>query len=435
MLFRDITLVGEGYEVQEHRYLATRGNRIESIASEAPAEYEGEVYEGRNKVLLPGFYNLHCHVPMTLIRGYGEGLPLHRWLHERMFPFEALMTAEDMYWGTLLGMAEMLRSGAVSFTDMYMELEGICRAVDEAGMKANLSHGTNGFSEEDRFRDSNGWRGTQTALNYVKGAGHDRIVPEVSIHAEYTSQERILRDVADFALENGLRAHIHLSETMSEHEECKRRRGGRTPAEWFRHCGMFRAPTTAAHCVWLEGDDFSILAEDGVTVAHCPSSNLKLGSGIANVKKMLNYRVRVAIGTDGAASNNNLNMLEEVNLASLVQKGVNADPLFLGPKQMLELACRNGALAQGREDCGCIRVGNRADLVVYDLDRPYMRPVFDPLSNVLYAAEADAVLLTMVDGRVLYRDGAYPTIDLEQALFHAERIKGEKLAVLEKKGE
>lgn len=430
MLFRDITLIDDAYQVQEHQSIVTDGTTISYIGTNPPADYQGDVYDGRGKVAMPGFFNLHCHVPMVLLRGYGEGLPLHRWLHERVFPFEDTMTAEDMYWGALLGMAEMLRSGAVSFTDMYMEMESLCRAVEQVGMKANLSHGTNGFVSSTRFPDTNGWKGTQALLSYVKTADHDRIIADMGLHAEYTSHEQLVLEVADFARENQLRIHVHVSETQSEHDACKERRAGRTPLQWLEHCGVLQVPVTAAHCVWVEETDLEILARNNVTVAHCPSSNLKLGSGIAPIRRMLEKGVQVGIGTDGAASNNNLNMLEEITLASLLQKGANHDPLCMDPVQMLTLACRNGALAQGREDCGSIREGNRADLVIFDLEKPCTQPVYDTLSNILHAAQADAVCLTMVDGKVLYRDGEYTTLDIEKILYHAAQIKKQKLQML-----
>ena len=433
MLFKDITIIDENYAAQEHMNICTDGNTITYIGKELPENYTGEVYDGKNKVAAPGFFNVHCHVPMSLIRGYGEGLPLDRWLFEKMFPFEALLTPEDMYWGALLGISEMISSGAVSFTDMYMEMEAITKAVEQSGMKANLSHGcSSGFEEGIKFKDVNGWKGIHYLMDYVKTSGHDRIAGDASIHAEYTSNAGFVREIAEFAKEKNLRMHLHLSETKKEHEECKQRRNGMTTAQWFESLGVFEVPTTAAHCVWIEGEDFDILARNGVTAVHCPSSNLKLGSGIAPVRKMLESGVRVAIGTDGAASNNNLNCLEEVNLASMLQKGAAMDPLFMGTAQTMELACKNGALSQGRANCGSIKVGNRADIVVYDLDKAHMQPVYDVLANVLYSAQSDDILLSMIDGKVVYKNKEFTNIDIEKVKYNAERIAKEKLSTLAK---
>jgi len=432
VLFKNITVIDENYEARLNYYLAVKGNTIEYIGPERPFGDWGEEYDGSRKAAMPGYFNIHCHVPMTLLRGFGEGLPLDRWLKERVFPFEALLTGEEMYWGAMLGIAEMLKSGAVSFTDMYMELPDLCRAVEESGIKANLSNGTTGFSPDDRFKDGKAYRELKYMMEYTAAQSHDRIIADASLHAEYTSHELLVRDVAEFAKENGLRLHLHLSETKNEHEECKLRRNGMTPAQWFRHCGVLDVPVTAAHCVWVENEDMEIMANHGVTAAHCPTSNLKLGSGIAQVQAMLQKGIHVGIGTDGASSNNNLNVHEEVNLASLLQKGILRDPSAMNPQETLRAACLNGALSQGRKDCGCLKAGNRADIVVYDMDKPHLQPAFDVLSNILFSAQSDDIVLNMVDGKTLYRDGELTTIDLEQVKYHVNHIarqRGSQLGV------
>lgn len=419
MLFERITLIDENYLEKPDMYIQTEGNRIVYIGEERPKDYAGEVYDGRNKAALPGFYNIHCHIPDTLLRGYGEGLPLHRWLTEKMFPFEAKLTEEDVYWSSLLGACDLIRGGAASFSDMFYKLPSIEQAVRDSGLKANLSFGVSALPGLDSYREYDAYRETEALRRRLQTAGDDRIRVDVGLHAEYTSNEGLMREVADYAREAGLQVHLHLSETKKEHEECKLRHGGLTPAALARKVGLFDQPAIAAHCVWIEGEDFEILREKGVTVAHNPSSNMKLGSGFAPVKKMLESGIRVGIGTDGAASNNNLNMLEEVTLASMIGKGITGDATFLGPRQLLELSCRSGARAQGREDCGAIRVGNRADIVVYDLDKPHLQPVHSVLPNLFYAADASDICLNMIDGEVVYRDGALTRIDEERVMAEA----------------
>lgn len=432
MLFRDITLLDENFCIKRHQNVVTEDSRITYIGSEAP-QYDGFVFDGRGKVALPGFYNIHCHVPMTLLRGYGEGLPLHRWLTERVYPFEALLTDDDVYWGSLLGCAELLRSGCVSFTDMYMRPESISRAVMECGIKANLSNGSLTFNANAHYGPGcKDYDAMESFLSLLSKAERPdgRVRADASLHAEYTSHEAFVREVAAYAKERGLRMHLHLSETQKEHEECKARHGGLTPAAYLEKCGAFDVPTTAAHCVWVEDADMDILARHGVTVATCTSSNLKLGSGIARIKELTQRGVRVGIGTDGASSNNNLNMLEETTLCSMLHKGVNRDPMFLDAAETLRMACQNGALSQGREDCGCLKVGNRADIAVFRMDSPHMQPVYDEAANVLYAAGAEDVCLTMVDGQVVYHDGVYSHIDIERVLHEVGRIRDEKLKLL-----
>lgn len=430
MLFRDITLIDENYTAKAHKNILVENGLIKAITDEIPKDYMGEIYDGQNKIAAPGFFNSHCHVPMSLLRGYGEGLPLHRWLEERMFPFEALLSEEDIYWGSLLGISEMLASGVSSFTDMYFHMSAVARAVTESGIKANLCYGTSAGPEGDCTVDiSTRFAGTQELMQFAKTTG-GRIIADAGLHAEYTSGPLLGRAVAEFAKENHLRLHLHLSETQKEHEESKERHG-MTPAKWFASLGLFDVPVNAAHCVWVEPEDIALMAEYGVTAVHCPSSNLKLGSGFAPLPALRAGGVRVAVGTDGAASNNNLNMLEEVNLAALVQKGVWRDPLFLSMSDVFEMACYNGALAQGRADCGVIKVGNRADIIVYNTDVPHMQPVIEPVSNILYSAQQGDIVLNMIDGKVVYKNGEYTAIDIEKVKYHAKHIAADKLSQLQ----
>ena len=422
MLFRDITLLDCNYEARSHQNVLVRGEKIVYAGPEMPSA-EGElIYDGRGRLLVPGFFNMHCHVPMTLLRGYGEGLPLRRWLTEKMFPFEATLTPEEIYWGALLGIAEMVAGGTVSFTDMYLDTDRIFDAVEESGIKANLSSSAmDPARSKSHYRELPAFAHTKYLMDRVRAAAHDRIHAEVAIHAEYTTTERIVSEAAAFAAENKMSVHLHLSETEAEHAEC-RKRHGLTPAAWFDQMGAFEVPVTAAHCVWLEEADMALLADRGVTAVNCPSSNLKLGSGIAEVERMRRLGIRVAVGTDGAASNNNLDMLEEINLASLLQKGYYRDPVAADGRAMLQIACATGAAAQRRPDCGSIRAGNRADLTVVDLWRPHLQPVHDPTANLLYSARSSDIVMTMVDGRILYKDGDFLTIDVEKVMAKVKEI-------------
>lgn len=429
MLFNRISVVDDNFIIRRDMYLVTNGSRIEYMGKEKPLNYEGEVYNGENKVVLPGFVNNHCHVPMTLLRGYGEGLPLHRWLTEKMFPFEAKLTGEDIYWGSLLGIAEMVKSGVVSFTDMYFEIELMAQAVSESGIKVNLSHGLSYNSKKPSIFELQGYKDTERMLDIASRDKTGRLKIDIGLHAEYTSRESLVREVAHYARERNLIVHTHLSETQGEHDNCKLKYG-KTPAEYFAECGLFDQPTTAAHCVWVEDSDIEIIKSKGVVPVHCPSSNMKLGSGFAPIKQMIEAGIPVTIGTDGASSNNNLNMVEEIYLAAMINKGSTQDPEFMYPAQLLKLATINGAWAQGREDCGSIKVGNKADLVVFDMDKPHLQPVFDELANILYSGQSDDICMTMIDGQIVYKDGEFKTIDIEKVMHKAVGIKERILSEL-----
>lgn len=426
-VFRGVSYVTPAGEIRHGVDIRVEGGRIASISESSGGQ--GGRGSGTGTLLLPGFYNIHSHVPMTLLRGYGEGLPLSEWLFGKMIPFEQKLSDEDCYWGALAGIAEMIASGTVSFTDMYMHMPGIVRAVEESGIKANLSHGFSQARPGDSFLDSNARRGTDFTRQAAARIPDGRLVADASLHAEYTTREdRAVRELAEWCAGNGMRMHVHISETRKEHEECKARRGGRTPAAFLADCGLFDSPTTAAHCVWVEESDLDIFADKGVTVAHCPSSNLKLGSGMANMARCLDRGIRVGIGTDGAASNNNLDMLEETRLAGLLQKGVSGDSSRFGPGELLRMACRFGADAQGRTDCGEIRVGAWADIVAYDLGGVHLHPAHDLLSNIFFSAAAADIRTVMVNGRVLYQDGEFTTIDISRVIAEVDRIAAKHAA-------
>lgn len=395
--------------------------KIAEITEKLQEETGAEVVDCKGNLLIPAFYNTHCHAAMTLFRGYGEDLPLQRWLEERIFPAEEKLTHRSVRVATTWAIAEMLKSGIASFSDMYMFEDAVAEAVLETGIKANLSRSIVSFDPEINIRADSRFAETQELIRAYRDADDGRIRTDLSLHAEYTNVPRACRDLAAYGVEEGLGMQIHLSETEKEHLEC-RARHGKTPARFFADLGVFELPTTAAHCVWLEDEDIALLAEKGVSVAHNPVSNLKLGSGVMPLKKLLDAGVNVSLGTDGVASNNRLDVLREMQTAAILHKGITRDPAVTQARQMLTLATRNGALAQGRPDCGEIRVGYRADLVLIDRYAIHNQPVYDDYAMLAYSAERSDVLFTMVDGRILYKNGEYTSIDEERLTAEAREV-------------
>ena len=420
MLFKQINILDENLKLQEDCYVAVRNGKIVSISAQRPAgEWERE-YDGRGKLLMSGFYNAHAHSPMTLMRGYGENLKLQDWLNKKIFPFEAKLDGNAVYWGTMLALAESFRFGIVSTSDMYYFCDDMVRAVEESGAKANISRSITSFAEGS-VKNNDSYREAEALIRDYHGAAEGRILIDASIHAEYTNTVTSITEVADLAKKYGVNMHVHVSETKQEHEECKARHGGRTPAQLLCDLGAFDTRTTAAHCVWAEEEDIEIFSEKGVTVATCPVSNLKLASGVCNVPALMKKGVNVAVGTDSVASNNSLNFIEEMKFFALLNKERRNDPTLITPKETLRAAARAGALSQGREDCGVLAVGRKADLTVLDIGQPHMRPVHNLANNIVYSASGSDVVLTMADGRVLYRDGDFFTIDVEKAAAETER--------------
>ncbi len=430
MLFKDIAIIDENLDYQQHRWVGVIGDTIDYIGETEPADAAkyGEVYEGEGRLLMPAMYNAHTHAPMTLLRGYAENLPLQAWLEQKCWPFEGKMNGDDNYWATMLSCAEMARYGTVSFSDMYYFTPERARAVDESGMKANLCTSPLAF-EPKPIQEYPVFDEMEDGIANVDGMGDGRIKFEGCIHAEYTNNDVTAKSVFDWAKEKQTRLHVHVSETKSEVEDCRGRHDGKSPVQWLDSLGAFDVPFVAAHCVWVDDDDIALMAEKGVTVVHNPASNMKLSSGFAPVTKMIEAGVNVALGTDGMASNNNHDMFQDMYLMAMLPKGSLLDPTAITPKQAFSAATRAGALAQGREDCGLLKQGFKADLCVLDVTGPSWCPVNDMLTNVVYAGHGSDVVLTMCDGKVVYRDGEWPTIDLDavkaQVVERTQRIQAE----------
>ena len=420
MIFENVAVLKADGTYRPSCYVGIRGAYICYVGDAPPAEDYGERVDGKDLLLMPGFVNAHTHVAMTLLRGYGEDLPLQSWLFDRIFPFEDKLSAEAVYWGSLLGIAEMIMTGTTSFTDMYYFCDDTVRAVLESGIKANIGRGISCFDETKRLADLPAFHETNALIAQYHGAADGRILVDVAPHAEYTTRPDILADAANLAAKHDLRMHIHLSETVDEHKACVGRHG-KTPARLLEEVGMLSRPLTVAHGVWLTDDDVACLSQHDVTLAHCAKSNLKLASGVAPVDKYRRTGLSVAIGTDSAASNNALDMLDEMRVAALLAKGVGLRADALPAADVLNMGTRVGALSQGRDDCGDIAEGYRADFVVMNTTDIGLCPQHAPLSNVLYGAGSRAVAMTVVDGRILYRNGEFLTLDMERVRFEVQR--------------
>lgn len=413
MLFKNISIIDENLDHKENMYVATEGGKITYVGSIMPESYVGDEYDGSGKLLMSGFYNIHSHSPMSLLRGYGENMTLSDWLNKRIFPFEAKMNAADNYNGSLLSIAEMIRGGVVSNSDMYYRTPSLIRAARESGFKTNLSVPVLCF-DDSSLRDL-------PVFSEMTSMDEDGILVkcEYSIHAEYTSTPKVVRELAERAMLDKKSIHVHLSETKNEHEECIARHG-MTPTAYFESLGVFNVPTTAAHCVWADENDIEIMSKNGVTVACNPTSNMKLASGFANVKLMLEKGVNVGLGTDGSASNNTLDMINELKMFALIYKGISGDPTVVTPKQSLAAATVNGAKAQRRQG-GLVKEGYDADLIVLDTTRENYTPVHEMINNVVYSSNSRDVVLTMINGKVVYKNGEFMTIDLEKAKYEAKK--------------
>ena len=410
---------GGGYRWLKNAYLGIDGSVIDYIGESRPAAPYGREKDMSGRLLAPGLINCHGHTAMTLLRGVGSDLPLQEWLFEKMMPIEDKFTARDIQVGNALALLEMISTGTTSYSDMYFHADTAVENAVAAGIKANLCRPNQCFNPEETYAQNTRAQESIQLFKACNGMADGRILIDFAIHAEYTNFPHIVEAYSADCKALGGRMHIHLSETKKEHDECVAKYG-KTPARWFNDLGTFDSPTFAAHCVWVTEEDMALMKEKGVSPVHNPTSNMKLGSGFAPIPRMLELGLNVALGTDGAASNNNLNMMEEMHLAAVLHNGFTQDPTLMKPAQVLNMATRNGARLQGRGDTGALEVGKKADIIAIDLTRPHLFPNIDPLALMTYSAQGSDVVMTMVDGRILYENGEFLTLDADRILHAAK---------------
>ncbi len=414
-LFSNVTVVtmDEELRVLFSAFVGVTEGKISYLSKTAPQEQPKEIINGEGMVLMPGLINCHTHLPMSPLRGYADDVDLQTWLNDYIFPREDRLDGRSVKAATLLSIAECLRFGTTSVSEMYYFCDDIAQAVAESGIKANISRAITHFGEDFDFEKDTRCQEMVELVDKWHNYDNGRIKIEASIHGEYTSHHEVWDAVSEYAINEGLGMHVHLSESKKEHEECKDRHG-LTPTQVFDCHNVFHAPAIAAHCVWLEPEDMKILAKRKTTAVHCPVSNLKLASGCADVTAMIKAGMNVALGTDSNASNNNLDMFEEIKAATLMAKGKSLEPTALPAPAVLMMATVCGARAQHREaECGMIKVGMDADLIMLDFTQPHLMPCHNVMSHLAYCVSGHDVVMAMVRGKILYAAGKYTTIDLE----------------------
>ena len=384
--------------------------RIENILPSGTAQGE-MIFDGKGRtVALPGLANTHTHVSMTLLRGLGEELPLMEWLHKKIFPVEEKLEARHIRSGADLGILEMIAGGVTAFADMYYFMDEVAEAVLASGVRAALSRGLPG-DDAAKLAEN-----VKLARDYDGREG--RIKVQLGPHAPYTVPRDALKKIADTAKEHGLGVHFHWLETKGELESFENEYKVK-PIDYLEQAGLLGVKELVlAHSVWFPVDELPRVKCDNVTLVHNPKSNLKLGSGYAPVREMLELGVCVALGTDGAASNNRLDVWDEMRTAALMHKGYHLDPTLLSARQVLKMATVNGVRAMGFHDVGLLKAGAPADIILIDTDQPQY--VGMNLANVpefiVYAGSSRDVVGTMVAGRLLYKNGDFLTLDRGEIL-------------------
>jgi 5-methylthioadenosine/S-adenosylhomocysteine deaminase len=412
-----LVTMNDAMEVIEDGAVAIAGGRILELGRTAKirAGHPGaELIAEEHGLIMPGLVNTHTHAAMACFRGLADDLPLMQWLQEYIFPVEAKLTSEIVYHSTLLSLCEMIKSGTTSFCDMYLFAADVARAAGQSGMRAWIGEVLYDFPSPNYGEIDNGFAYAEKL--FAQYAGHDRITVTVDPHAVYTCSPPLLQKLGRMADEHQALYVIHLSETRDEVAACNERYGC-SPVVHLENLGLLNERVVADHCVMVTDDEIRLLADRGVKVAHCAESNMKLASGTAPVPRMLAAGIRVGIGTDGSASNNDVDMFGEMNSVAKVHKTAAMDPTTMDAVTILHAATRGGAEVLGTgSQIGSLEPGRKADIIVLDMNRPHLTPVYNPLSHLVYAARGSDVIHSVIDGRIVMRDRRLLTLDEKEIL-------------------
>ncbi|WHX47335.1 amidohydrolase [Paenibacillus woosongensis] len=399
-------------------YMLVEDDLITYIGSERPEGSENaEVMDGKGLLFLPGLINTHGHAAMSLLRGYGDDMVLQKWLQEKMWPMEAKFTRNDVYWGTALSVLEMIKGGTTTFLDMYDHMDKVAQVTEESGIRGVLMRGAIGLCPPDVQKQK-----LDEAVAFARnwhGKADGRITAMISPHAPYTCPPDYIEQFVQAAHDLDLPMHTHMSETQAEVEQNVADYGAR-PVEHLLKLGMFSRPTLLAHGVHLTDEEIEVLAAHKVAISHNPGSNLKLASGVARVPELLKAGVTVSLGTDGAASNNNLDMFEEIRLAALIHKGVSGDPTAVPALEALRMGTEYGAQSVFLNNTGKLAAGMKADFIALNTEQAHFVPRTDYVSHVVYSAGPKDVEHVWVDGKQIVKHGACLTLDEERIRHEAQ---------------
>lgn len=413
ILIKNASILNPVKEFKGKKDVLIKNDLIFEINDEISDNNVDKVIDATDKILLPGFVNTHTHLSMTLFRGLADDLALDEWLNDNIWPMEANLNENYCYIGALLGAVELIKSGTTTFSDMYFYMEDVAKAVEESGIRAALSYGMIDFADEEKRKAEieKNMRLFKNCHNTADG----RIKVFFGPHSPYTASEELLKEVRKLADENDIKIHIHVSETQKEINDVSSEKGLR-PFEYLDSIGFLGPDVVCAHSVWLSDEEIEIIKKHDVKISHNPCINMKLASGIAPVSKLLENDICVAIGTDGASSNNNLDIIEELKTASLLQKVSTLDPKVLTSDEAIAMGTINGAKALGLDDeIGSIEVGKKADLILIDTNNANMVPDSSKLSsNVIYSANGSNVDTTICNGVILMENKKLTTLDEDE---------------------
>jgi len=420
-----IITVDPDFDIIKHGIICIKDGRLKRISAKAHEQKlpdSKEVIDAKDGIVLPGLVNTHTHLPMTLFRGLADDLPLNIWLNEHIFPAEKEnINPKSVRYGTLLACSEMLLSGTTTCCDGYFLEEIVAEAVNDSGMRAILGQGVIDFPAPGVADPSENIKNAEEFAKKWLGVSPN-IIPSIFCHSPYTCSTRTLKDAKTAADNKGLLFQIHVSETKQEFNQIQSEHR-MTPVEYLDSIGILDANTLLAHCVWIDDHDIEIIAKQNAKISHNPESNMKLATGVAPVPRFLAPGITVGLGTDGCASNNNLDLFQEMDTTAKLHKVISHDPTVMDAKSVIVMATIGGAKAIGLGNkIGSIEVGKQADLIIIDTDKPHLTPLYNPVSHIVYAASGSDVRDVLVAGEFLVRNRKLLTLDLDHTLERVTEI-------------
>ena len=407
-------------QIIKNAYILIKNNKINEIGQMKQLENKNLKYsniiDARDNIALPGFINTHTHAGMSLLRGYADDLPLKEWLENKIWPFEKGLSADDIYWGSLLSIMEMIKTGTTTFVDMYFQMDKVAEIVKKTGIRAVLTQGL--------IEEKDGLQGLEKAKDFSlkwNNKAQGRIKTMFAPHAPYTCSPEYLNKIKNIAIDNDSAINIHIAETKNEFEFINDKYDY-TPVQLLDSIDFFDVPVLAAHCIYVNDDDINILKEKNVGIAYNPLSNMKLASGIAPINLMLKKGINIGFGTDGVGSNNNLDIIEEARVGSYLQKVKNLDPTVINKEDILKMLTIKGARAANLNNLGLIKNDMLADIILINIkDNTRYYPHHNNLSNLFYAGSGNDINTVIINGKIIYHNNELISIDSEKVYYEVEK--------------
>lgn len=397
--------------------IGINNHTITKIDDNLNADQYNKIIDGQNKLVIPGFANTHTHLPMVLLRGITKTFPLTRWL-ETIWQYEKLLTPRDIYWGSLLGCIELIQSGTTLFSDMYFHMEEVAKAVEQIGIRAVLGYGMIDNRSKQKADEE-----IQICINFIDEwlNKNNLITLSVAPHSIYTVSDYLWKKAVNIATQKSLILHTHLCELPSETDYSLKHHGSK-PCQYLKHLGVLNLQCVLAHGIYLEDSEFGLLQQNNINISHCPVSNAKINGAVAPIRKLSGRNINITLGTDGAAANNNISIIEQMFTAKLFTDTHGKDESIIDFKTIFKWATKNGYSALGIKNGGELDIGSIADLLIIDLNKPHLNPIHDYYSSIVCSLQPDDIQTVIINGAIVMENRKITNINLDEVIYNVNKI-------------